>query len=126
MTAVAPPPSGRARPPAASRYPPINAHAVATVDRPPPRTARRGRIRGDEIAAQGRLRAGRRRPRLALVADGADARVGGLVSLGVHRSAAGVAPGPQAPGSAQRPDDHDRHPARRVVLLADDLDDRPR
>ncbi len=45
---------------------------------------------GNEIAAQVRLRAGRRLASPALVADGNHARVDGFVSLGVIASAAGV------------------------------------
>ena len=48
---------------------------------------------GNEIAAQVRLRAGRRLASPALVADGNHARVDGFVSLGVVVSAIGVALG---------------------------------
>jgi len=48
---------------------------------------------GNEIAAQVRLRAGRRLASPALVADGNHARVDGFVSLGVVASAIGVALG---------------------------------
>ena len=48
---------------------------------------------GNEIAAQVRLRAGRRLNSPALVADGNHARVDGFVSLGVLASAAVVALG---------------------------------
>jgi cation diffusion facilitator family transporter len=48
---------------------------------------------GNEIAAQVRLRAGRRLDSPALVADGNHARVDGFVSLGVVVSAAAVAAG---------------------------------
>jgi cation diffusion facilitator family transporter len=48
---------------------------------------------GNEIAAQVRLRAGRRLQSPALIADGNHARVDGLVSLGVLASAAVVALG---------------------------------
>jgi divalent metal cation (Fe/Co/Zn/Cd) transporter len=48
---------------------------------------------GNEIAAQVRLRAGRRLQSPALVADGNHARVDGLVSLGVLASAAVVSVG---------------------------------
>ena len=48
---------------------------------------------GNEIAAQIRLRAGRRLPSPALVADGNHARVDGFVSLGVIASAGFVALG---------------------------------
>jgi len=48
---------------------------------------------GNEIAAQVRLRAGRRLQSPALVADGQHARVDGFVSLGVLASAAVVAAG---------------------------------
>ena len=48
---------------------------------------------GNEIAAQVRLRAGRRLNSAALVADGNHARVDGFVSLGVLASAAVVALG---------------------------------
>ena len=48
---------------------------------------------GNEIAAQVRLRAGRRLQSPALVADGKHARVDGFVSLGVLASAAAVAIG---------------------------------
>jgi cation diffusion facilitator family transporter len=48
---------------------------------------------GNEIAAQIRTRAGRRLSSPALVADGAHARVDGLVSLGVVASAIAVALG---------------------------------
>jgi divalent metal cation (Fe/Co/Zn/Cd) transporter len=48
---------------------------------------------GNEVAAQIRLRAGRRLDSAALVADGNHARVDGLVSLGVVASAAAVAIG---------------------------------
>jgi cation diffusion facilitator family transporter len=48
---------------------------------------------GNEIAAQVRLRAGRRLDSAALLADGAHARVDGFVSLGVILSAAVVALG---------------------------------
>jgi divalent metal cation (Fe/Co/Zn/Cd) transporter len=48
---------------------------------------------GNEIAAQVRLRSGRRLSSPALVADGNHARVDGYVSLGVVISALGVALG---------------------------------
>jgi divalent metal cation (Fe/Co/Zn/Cd) transporter len=48
---------------------------------------------GNKVAAQVRLRAGRRRQSPALVADGKHARVDGFVSLGVLASAAVVALG---------------------------------
>jgi cation diffusion facilitator family transporter len=48
---------------------------------------------GNELAAQVRLRAGRRLDSAALVADGNHARVDGFVSLGVVASAVGVALG---------------------------------
>jgi cation diffusion facilitator family transporter len=48
---------------------------------------------GNEIAAQVRLRAGRRLQSPALIADGQHARVDGFVSLGVLASAAVVAAG---------------------------------
>ena len=48
---------------------------------------------GNEIAAQVRLRAGRRLASPALIADGNHARVDGFVSLGVVVSAIGVALG---------------------------------
>jgi cation diffusion facilitator family transporter len=48
---------------------------------------------GNEIAAQVRLRAGRRLASPALIADGNHARVDGFVSLGVVASALGVALG---------------------------------
>jgi cation diffusion facilitator family transporter len=48
---------------------------------------------GNELAAQVRLRAGRRLASPALVADGKHARVDGFVSLGVVVSATGVALG---------------------------------
>jgi cation diffusion facilitator family transporter len=48
---------------------------------------------GNELAAQVRLRAGRRLDSSALVADGQHARVDGLVSLGVVASAVAVALG---------------------------------
>jgi cation diffusion facilitator family transporter len=48
---------------------------------------------GNEIAAQVRLRAGRRLASPALIADGNHARVDGFVSLGVVASAIGVALG---------------------------------
>jgi len=48
---------------------------------------------GNEIAAQVRLRAGRRLASPALIADGNHARVDGFVSLGVVVSAVGVALG---------------------------------
>jgi divalent metal cation (Fe/Co/Zn/Cd) transporter len=48
---------------------------------------------GNEIAAQVRLRAGRKLDSPALVADGQHARVDGFVSLGVLASAAVVALG---------------------------------
>ena len=48
---------------------------------------------GNEVAAQVRLRAGRRLDSPALVADGNHARVDGFVSLGVIASAAVVALG---------------------------------
>jgi cation diffusion facilitator family transporter len=48
---------------------------------------------GNEIAAQVRLRAGRRLASAALVADGNHARIDGFVSLGVVVSAAAVAAG---------------------------------
>ena len=51
---------------------------------------------GNEIAAQIRLRAGRRLSSPALVADGNHARVDGFVSLGVVASAAVVALGVEA------------------------------
>jgi cation diffusion facilitator family transporter len=50
---------------------------------------------GNEIAAQVRLRAGRRLNSPALVADGQHARVDGFVSLGVVASAIAVSFGPQ-------------------------------
>ena len=50
---------------------------------------------GNELAAQVRLRAGRRLDSAALVADGHHARVDGLVSLGVVASALAVALGAQ-------------------------------
>ena len=52
-----------------------------------------GRFLGNELAAQVRLRAGRRLDSAALVADGHHARVDGLVSLGVVASALAVALG---------------------------------
>src|SRR3990172_1209326 len=48
---------------------------------------------GNELAAQIRLRGGRRLDSPALIADGDHARVGGFVSLGVVLGAAGVALG---------------------------------
>jgi cation diffusion facilitator family transporter len=48
---------------------------------------------GNELAAQVRLRAGRRLSSPALIADGNHARVDGFVSLGVIASAVGVAAG---------------------------------
>lgn len=48
---------------------------------------------GNEVAAQVRLRAGRRLASPALIADGNHARVDGFVSLGVVASAIGVAIG---------------------------------
>src|SRR4051812_43061265 len=48
---------------------------------------------GNELAAQIRLRAGRRLQSPALVADGNHARIDGVVSLGVIASAAAVAAG---------------------------------
>src|SRR5213079_3619585 len=48
---------------------------------------------GNEIAAQARLRAGRRLTSPALIADGKHARVDGFVSLGVIASAVVVALG---------------------------------
>jgi divalent metal cation (Fe/Co/Zn/Cd) transporter len=48
---------------------------------------------GNELAAQVRLRAGRRLSSPALVADGNHARIDGYVSLGVVASAAAVALG---------------------------------
>jgi len=51
---------------------------------------------GNEIAAQIRLRAGRRLDSAALIADGDHARVDGLVSLGVVASAGAVAIGVDA------------------------------
>lgn len=48
---------------------------------------------GNELAAQVRLRAGRRLDSAALIADGQHARVDGLVSLGVVASALAVALG---------------------------------
>jgi cation diffusion facilitator family transporter len=50
---------------------------------------------GNELAAQVRLRAGRRLDSAALIADGHHARVDGLVSLGVVASALAVALGAQ-------------------------------
>jgi cation diffusion facilitator family transporter len=50
---------------------------------------------GNEVAAQVRLRAGRRLESAALLADGHHARVDGLVSLGVVASALAVALGAQ-------------------------------
>jgi cation diffusion facilitator family transporter len=50
---------------------------------------------GNELAAQVRLRAGRRLASAALVADGRHARVDGFVSLGVVASASAVALGAQ-------------------------------
>ena len=51
---------------------------------------------GNELAAQIRLRAGRRRSSPAMIADGNHARVDGFVSLGVVASAIVVAAGLQA------------------------------
>jgi cation diffusion facilitator family transporter len=51
---------------------------------------------GNELAAQIRLRAGRRLGSAALIADGDHARVDGLVSLGVVASAGAVATGVDA------------------------------
>jgi divalent metal cation (Fe/Co/Zn/Cd) transporter len=48
---------------------------------------------GNEVAAQVRLRAGRKLASPALIADGKHARVDGFVSLGVVASALGVALG---------------------------------
>jgi divalent metal cation (Fe/Co/Zn/Cd) transporter len=48
---------------------------------------------GNELAAQVRLRAGRRLASAALIADGNHARVDGFVSLGVVVSAIGVSLG---------------------------------
>jgi cation diffusion facilitator family transporter len=48
---------------------------------------------GNELAAQVRLRTGRRLDSAALIADGQHARVDGLVSLGVVASALAVALG---------------------------------
>ncbi|MGI8421843.1 MAG: cation transporter, partial [Gaiellaceae bacterium] len=50
---------------------------------------------GNEVAAQVRLRAGRRLASAALTADGNHARIDGFVSLGVVASAAVVALGAQ-------------------------------
>ncbi len=50
---------------------------------------------GNELAAQVRLRAGRRLASAALVADGNHARIDGFVSLGVVASAVVVALGAQ-------------------------------
>lgn len=50
---------------------------------------------GDEVAAQVRLRAGRRLASAAMTADGKHARIDGFVSLGVVASAAVVALGAQ-------------------------------
>ncbi|MCZ7588773.1 MAG: cation transporter [Gaiella sp.] len=52
---------------------------------------------GNELAAQVRLRAGRRLASPALVADGNHARVDGFVSLGVVASAGAVATTPRLP-----------------------------
>lgn len=48
---------------------------------------------GNEVAAQGRLRSGRRPASAALIADGNHARTNGFVSLGVVASAIVVALG---------------------------------
>jgi len=50
-------------------------------------------VRGNELAAQVRLRAGRRLDSPALIADGNHARIDGLVSLAVVASAIVVAVG---------------------------------
>jgi divalent metal cation (Fe/Co/Zn/Cd) transporter len=50
---------------------------------------------GNELAAQVRLRGGRRLSSPALIADGNHARIDGFVSLGVVASAIAVALGPR-------------------------------
>ena len=81
---------------------------------------------GNEIAAQVRLRAGRRLVSPALIADGNHARVDGFVSLGVVASAIVVALGVPIARPDHRPRDHARDPQDHLGLVADGLDDRAR
>ena len=81
---------------------------------------------GNEIAAQVRLRAGRRLHSPALIADGNHARVDGFVSLSVIASAALVAPWPPAGRPADRPCHHPCHPEDHMGLLARRLHHRAR
>ena len=80
---------------------------------------------GNEIAAQIRLRAGRRLDSPALVADGNHARVDGFVSLGDRkRRARRSGTRHRRPNSRAR--DHARHPQDHVGLLAHGARRRPR
>jgi Co/Zn/Cd efflux system component len=72
---------------------------------------------GNEIAAQVRLRGGRRLSSPALIADGNHARIDGFVSLGVVASAIAVALG-QHRRPDHRPRHHPRHPQDHLGLLA--------
>jgi divalent metal cation (Fe/Co/Zn/Cd) transporter len=71
---------------------------------------------GNEIAAQVRLRAGKRLHSPAMIADGNHARVDGFVSLAVVASAALVAGG--VPRASDRPRHGGRDPQDHVGLLA--------
>ena len=73
---------------------------------------------GNEIAAQVRLRAGRRLNSPALVADGNHARVDGFVSLGVLASAAVVALWPADRRPSHRPGHNGGHPSDHLGELA--------
>ena len=81
---------------------------------------------GNEIAAQVRLRAGRRLHSPALIADGNHARVDGFVSLAVIASAALVAARPAQSRPTHRPRDHPRHPQDHLGLVARRLHERAR
>ncbi len=80
---------------------------------------------GNELAAQVRLRAGKRLASPALVADGNHARIDGFVSLGVVASAA-ASPRRRDRRPNRRPAHHPRHPQDHVALVATHLDDPPR
>ncbi len=75
---------------------------------------------GNEVAAQVRLRAGRRLDSPALVADGNHARIDGFVSLGVVLSAAASRARAGARRPTRRHGDHVRHPQDHLGLMADD------
>ena len=73
---------------------------------------------GNEIAAQVRLRGGRRLHSPALIADGKHARADGFVSLGVVASAVAVAARLRPCRPDHRPPDHARDPEDHLGLLA--------